>query len=950
MKINITIDSSGEDKRSRKQSFFSPEIPDIPMGKSPMNITFFDGATTPMWKKCEKGGDNYTFTCDGDERDYLYVTRTIVLKYRTETEWDDFRAYSQNNVVKYDDKYWICRLAYDGSIIEDEDSKKPGGTNNYWANAELSTQVRTVVYSSSTEKTTCTIDDSFALVELFSFKKWADIPEWSAAVNKLGESDLELKDGPFTTTNINRYYRHYTNTFEVPQSTIESEYDIEKEESLRWDRKPIINVDTQDSSKRWSMKDGQYNFRIRLVSDYLEDPDVDINPDLDFEGDSTGSVEIEEDENTGGLKYSIKSIGDYGIKFNEVGTNSRSVYFGVKNRNISKDISYAMDWLDPDGMFFAPFDTTDEINFKITETYDYSDDAVDGKIIPNYGSIQIFLMPRRWAYYCASVIETHNLTGGISFTEVDFINGGTMLIYYDENLTALPYHLSTSLPPSWGGELMSRISVGSSNPSPWFTGTASLTEIHEHIALWWDRFPNKLSIGAPSISNADICQDAFFEDQMAKEHSGTNYIVPWRYIGDYQIVIGENNFEYPDAYYFIAGQAYEPGVCKTNHSHPRWWEDDSENFDIIPEKQATTVNVIGDDSYESIKTRATNSNASQEYIDNILSGSNCFFICCKDENIYPHTQPDFWPMSSLAIGYERLFSQDDFKFDESFNILSLYYFGYYNVMLDNKFKSSDFFTRFLFGDESVDFNHLYSLSIAQNPIVSVSPHKAGSLIAIIRIDEILEYYVWRKTDEEFMTNVYNPTNYDDFKTVLHSPINGYASFNQGESTSGRKIDKFGVVSEGTIEEKYPSGVFITYVTPGEPKYNLEMPIYPMIAPNIIQQSDSKVYSYSTTGLVGAIPWIFSFPRPFLVIESSYPEWLDSYNYQAGDFRMHKGFLYECIETHNSENKKPPGIDLELWKLKVGHITGISQDCYQTDLSDTTNITAVRTWPSYKDIL
>lgn len=263
-------------------------------------------------------------------------------------------------------------------------------------------------------------------------------------------------------------YNLYCNTFPLTGEDIATAWDETNE--LRFLRKPLGFVQTRDSDLRWTMS-GQQNIRVQLKRAVDEDPPrADVSKDLLEDGETKGSVSIA-DGTTNEIAGQVQArgLGKFHLKVSEVGTRSFAQYI---DKEPGTGMTSGWDWLEPEGIFWCPFDTSDTTNFKVTKEPSYDADAVTTPIISVIGNrrIDLMLVPRTWAYYCRNWQRKRTW-------------GGTVYCYD-----------TTSPPPPDRVEWT-------------VTNVLRKTQFAYHIGLWYDRWPNTFKLDTPCSEDGEFYYD-----------------------------------------------------------------------------------------------------------------------------------------------------------------------------------------------------------------------------------------------------------------------------------------------------------------------------------------------------------------------------------------------------------------------------------------------------------
>lgn len=241
--------------------------------------------------------------------------------------------------------------------------------------------------------------------------EWEIVPGWCGEL-EVDETTAEYKKndiGLFQVIQENHTLHYVKNNYLVAEDVIAEEYGVESE--ARFERMPLHVVVERDNDrhKRWTLDEAMVNVRCKLTrppdGEDTENVRHETSPDLQQDGGKKGPWKINrrdtEEELADNYRLNSPVRSKLGLKCHEVGTKSIVSYIYQDDPVAGSDLAAGMDWLDPEGVLFIPFDTCDRDNFKVTTEPSYEADAVDGKIIPigTGTKVSLFWMPRRWAYY-----------------------------------------------------------------------------------------------------------------------------------------------------------------------------------------------------------------------------------------------------------------------------------------------------------------------------------------------------------------------------------------------------------------------------------------------------------------------------------------------------------------------------------------------------------------------
>jgi hypothetical protein len=265
------------------------------------------------------------------------------------------------------------------------------------------------------------------------------------------EIEVETIQGEFGSDNEDRWERRplqLPNTF-VPleRGTFDDEYEWYAPYPDDWSEDGSVNSE-YDRPNYYFIGDGCHDFRVELKSSQDGNDKFDISRELFLEEDMTGRGNVkdgiaDDEGNIKPLKYTWKNVraGNFYLKCREVGNASVAHYVRVNDEEHSRWQIY--EDMTQQGVFFYGFDTSDtgeeDSQFKITTECDPDADEVNGKIVKTLErpDIQIFLMPRRIAYYARE--------SGLDSEPTEFelvIGDGTRTVYRDDPEEFTPSEVS----------------------------------------------------------------------------------------------------------------------------------------------------------------------------------------------------------------------------------------------------------------------------------------------------------------------------------------------------------------------------------------------------------------------------------------------------------------------------------------------------------------------------
>lgn len=473
-RINVDVSVKLPDEKEKKKDPNWPNILEDEEGLISQAIfKLYDGATTATWRRLRK--DVRWRGTGGWAPDEFYLANDIIIESGSlyvasvnhTAQADEEPGVGENwgsrwkllaETAVYDATGWVDSRSYPiNTVILDDD-------DTCWISVVTHTSESGVNDPGLWQDSEFLFDTDVAQVATKTYEYEhpglpdEDFPTWSCT------SDFDTNEWIYTL---------FSNSMSHDVDALANEWDSTNE--LRFLRKPIGIVTDRDGSYRWTMS-GEQNIRIRLIREFEADPKCDVSPDLLLDDEKVGGVTIK--EGTPGdipSQYKYRGLGKFHIKLDEIGTRSFAQYL---NKHPVNGTEYAWDWIEPPGFYWCPFDTSDTTNFKVTTEPSYDADAVTFPIISVIGTkrIELFLIPRTWAYYCRN-------------WQVKYTFGGTVYCYD-----------TTSPPPPDRDEFM-------------VSNVLKKTTHAFHIGTWFDRWPNTFSLGT-------VCDD---EGELVFDPAGGTY-------------------------------------------------------------------------------------------------------------------------------------------------------------------------------------------------------------------------------------------------------------------------------------------------------------------------------------------------------------------------------------------------------------------------------------------
>ncbi len=587
--------------------------------------------------------------------------------------------------------------------------------------------------------------------------RWKIIPEWCGEPETKGsasfvESDMGIYQ--FKPVDITWVYRG--NDIHVAPSVIEAEYGPDNPD--RWNRMPLVGVnldDDRDDDKRWTFcpdMDQEYstvNLRCTLKRKADEDKHkLDISPDLYLDEDQKGRWKIRSET----LQYrsNPSSGGRFGIQIQEVGTRTFCHYVNQNDFVSGGPVGYMAEWLEPEGIFYSPFDTSDADNFKVTREPLFSADEVSGLFLNSArrNRVEIYLMPRRWAFYTYhSVSQASTDLGKVLIVENCTAHRDAMWTeclcppdpYTTENDCKWQQDCNFVDFQTWGGVLVDCTGECKAEGAFWSLSDWCCRSYEETNTFHFSEadgcgYDSNLVLGncqadggicenpqcLPCTCTRDVSSQRTIAFD-AKLYEETINVCLWWDSPPLDFKLrGPKDRSVPVSIYHWTGDAYTP----------------------------TDFTFIGD---ESIADAVDNANDAGGDPDVIMSGYNSI-----------HTMGSSWwtqiRATKQAPGYywqlwNFLYNTPDFQpfhFDDSNGI----YYGIMEWSEDQQLwmtSDEDCMRQVWLHMERSTFYQSEFQDGSHGEIgVGISPNKAGALCAVIKIGA-KAFFVWRKTDEEFIT-------------------------------------------------------------------------------------------------------------------------------------------------------------------------------------------------------
>lgn len=633
--------------------------------------------------------------------------------------------------------------------------------------------------------------------EYDSYGLWVIIPEWEGALSEKGSYQLDLNTDKFVKYNERHIFHYIGNDYLVSEDVIAAQYGPDNE--YRWTREPIFLVTDKDTmnTTQWEMSDDldgrpYINAKCALtkgpsVEKYYNSPDHDRDNTQrgawQYDPGTDGAT-VPEDE-----PATMKLIGlaqvRHGIKLEEIGTKAVCHYLGNDDER-ANSVGYIMEWIEPEGIMYIPFDTADSANFKVTREPSYSAAAVNGKFIqPDQNrTLEVYWMPRRWAYYYRTFETEHSTIGVGSVTITDeadchqpvelgdeyrcdfdvYLTGPPNLdLYYDGTGNPLCSQISYEDTTCADYLYTLPVSVGLGSIITWentlFEGTLT--------AEFW-----KLSVDASTYDGvlypiigeqATLHDDAFSESFWERSYSATFGGDVRRYTVDHYVGLF---WASPPRGYTVP---YKPGTTETlkmlgfktgnppdftnRHFNSVWggaWGDDDPSY----EHDVTVY--LGETEAQAIEHAVAAGYTQEEAEAHVITGYTNVGMLKMTRWFRP--QPDVFDFGDNWAHFEYVNTWPASAWTAASNFLP--FEGYLEAPDEDygMFRSGcttafwDTYYKGYSGDPNR--RKMSPLCYPRNAYddvpagIGLSPAIEGTLCAVIKYDTRV-YYVWRKTDEEF---------------------------------------------------------------------------------------------------------------------------------------------------------------------------------------------------------
>ncbi|MFH0821508.1 MAG: hypothetical protein V2B18_02065 [Pseudomonadota bacterium] len=208
---------------------------------------------------------------------------------------------------------------------------------------------------------------------------------------------------PWTTD-----HQYHSNEGLIPDVLIQAQYGPDNPD--RWDRRPLAFTHIRDNGRRWTygrLDDKRcYDFLIELKSRnghvrFTAGPDMELGQ-VPEKGRKMKALMPYRDnvppEQGATAKNTSGAPERFHLAVREIGTKSFGHYL---SKTIGGNLEYAADFIEPEGVFFSPFDTSDKDHYKVTRDLSYDAEEVTGPVVDMFliAKCRVFLMPRRVGYY-----------------------------------------------------------------------------------------------------------------------------------------------------------------------------------------------------------------------------------------------------------------------------------------------------------------------------------------------------------------------------------------------------------------------------------------------------------------------------------------------------------------------------------------------------------------------
>jgi hypothetical protein len=528
----------------------------------------------------------------------------------------------------------------------------------------------------------------------------------------------------------------------------------------RWQRMPLTHDPSRDGLKRVdTLSNTDINFRIGLTQD--DRVVFEYGLDLNREGQGKGpeATIIDTPQESGGsfvVKDPLVPVGVFGIKFGEVGARFLNHYVDSVGE-VSEDNKYTAQWVMPDSMYWHPFSTDDDTNFKVTLEPSFEADAVSGKILHAFAGkqkVKLYLMPREWSYFMRFTRQAYIQEGEASIIAIQ----STTEIYGDP-----PYINNSTL--DWCGQ-------GGLTPPTCTPATITPAQMRDDYMGWWYYGDSGYMVQCACDwpSNIWACQCGF------------GYTAPWRrgpwgcnspdQIGSLgnagTCTMGDHHLHMSVGY---CCTAFWHGASDTYFKHRilnvfapppfafgppsswsnQYWTDNNQVF-----QHRNNTNLFGDEGIlraiehrknyliaQGMTASVAEAQAKQEVICGFIS-----YHCIVDHYMKDATN-NFKTGDDSPMGW----------IDGADSAIK---WAIWNTLLNTPPLSTHHYTHEGVAPYDVTLSDIwwewgFDMMNLDNPPVpaglpigmGITASPKGSLCAVIRINDSQVYYVWRKTDEEF---------------------------------------------------------------------------------------------------------------------------------------------------------------------------------------------------------
>ncbi|MDQ7785719.1 MAG: hypothetical protein RDU20_22755 [Desulfomonilaceae bacterium] len=591
---------------------------------------------------------------------------------------------------------------------------------------------------------------------------WKLVPEWCGEPESKGTASLaESETGIYRFKQVDVTWVYRGNDFLVHPSVIESQYGPGNPD--RWNRMPLTGVNPgrsggeshRDSDKRWKHTDNMdsqwsaVNLRCTLKRKADEaGHKFDTGPDLYLDDEQTGRWSIRPDS----LRYKIRpsSPGRYGIQIQEIGTKTFCHYVNQEDFVNGGPIGYAAEWLEPEGILYSPFDTSDSHEFKVTREPRFAADEISGLFLDlkRRNRVEIYLMPRRWAFYTYhSVAQSSTDLGEVLVVENCIAHRDAMWTeclcpadpYTTEN--ECKWHQDCNFVDfrTWGGVLVD------------CAGECTAEGTYWSLYDWCCR--SYKGTNTYHFSEADGCgYDGDLQLSQCMPGGGTCI--------DSQCLTCTCTRD-------VASQrtiAFDADLYEETINVCLWWDSPPLDFKLRGPKEKTSpvtiyhwtgeaytpsdLTFIGD---ESLADAADHADAAGGDPDALIGGYNSIHTmgssCWTQIRVTRQVPGYYWTRWNL------LFNAPDFQpfqWDEATGI----YLGVFDWDDDRQMwmpSAEDCMTQiWLHMERSTFFQSEFPGGAHGEIGVGISPNKAGTLCAVVKIGAKV-FFVWRRTDEQFIT-------------------------------------------------------------------------------------------------------------------------------------------------------------------------------------------------------